>query len=508
MHEHTRGVARPIGRSTATSPARTPREMTPREMSPREMSSAQRADQEMRRRQEVLERQRREEAARKARELEERQKEEAARRAEQESRQRAAREVAAREALRKQAEMRQRVVDERNAQEALRQAEREAAAREAERERAKQLEQAAKEEAERRRRQAKESFMEAMAERDRRIAWRRAQEEQAEKRRQEEEAAQRRREGLKRRLEREEEAQAVEPGEHTRQFLQRAHKELSQAVATQKTGPQEEEDSALPPASLEVCDQVLHALKALRPECVTIGVLKATNLGRLVASLRKHEKLRNLARDITTEWKAIVSREAERNRELRESGKGDADGAPREPDASFSATHGSPSENKGLQQASAGGSTAATQQEATGGRGSKRGRGNVEDHGQSAGENRPAETGRAPDSTGHRSSRRRRGGDDDDDHPHGDEDFPELNISAREIRALSEPATTLHVPGKDAHVGDRVKARYLASKHGAAGTMWYQGKVVAENADDDTVDVRFDDGDFEEHVHRMYVRPM
>ena len=90
----------------------------------------------------------------------------------------------------------------------------------------------------------------------------------------------------------------------------------------------------------------------------------------------------------------------------------------------------------------------------------------------------------------------------------GDEDLPSLNISAREIRALSAPATTLHVPGKDARVGDLVKARYLASKHGAAGTMWYQGKVVAENADDDTVAVRFDDGDFEEHVHRMYVRPM
>ena len=79
----------------------------------------------------------------------------------------------------------------------------------------------------------------------------------------------------------------------------------------------------------------------------------------------------------------------------------------------------------------------------------------------------------------------------------------------RELRELTGPATKLHVSGKDVRVGDRVKARYQASdpKIKAARTMWFEGEVVKEN-DDGTVAVEYDDGDYEEHVQRVYVRPL
>ena len=75
------------------------------------------------------------------------------------------------------------------------------------------------------------------------------------------------------------------------------------------------------------------------------------------------------------------------------------------------------------------------------------------------------------------------------------------------MNALTKPATTRHVSGKDVHNGDCVKARHLATTKGPALTRWYQGVVAAEN-DDGTVDVRYDDGDYEAHVDRFFVRPL
>ena len=46
----------------------------------------------------------------------------------------------------------------------------------------------------------------------------------------------------------------------------------------------------------------------------------------------------------------------------------------------------------------------------------------------------------------------------------------------------------------------------MATTLGPAGTKWYPGTIVAVHDDEEeTVDVEFDDGDFEEHVKREYV---
>ena len=80
-------------------------------------------------------------------------------------------------------------------------------------------------------------------------------------------------------------------------------------------------------------------------------------------------------------------------------------------------------------------------------------------------------------------------------------------MSARELRSLLSEATTLTVPGRDVELGDAVKAKYKASVHGPACTMWYTG-TVAEVHEDGTVDVRYEDGDYEAHVRREYVKPL
>ena len=56
-------------------------------------------------------------------------------------------------------------------------------------------------------------------------------------------------------------------------------------------------------------------------------------------------------------------------------------------------------------------------------------------------------------------------------------------------------------------MGERVKARYLASANPSAITQWYSGVVAAEN-DDGSVAVRYDDGDYEGKVLRQFVKPL
>ena len=65
----------------------------------------------------------------------------------------------------------------------------------------------------------------------------------------------------------------------------------------------------------------------------------------------------------------------------------------------------------------------------------------------------------------------------------------------------------MHMSGKDVELGERVKARYLATTKGPGVTLWFLGYVRAVHADG-TLDVAYDDGDFESHVSRYYVRPV
>ena len=87
-----------------------------------------------------------------------------------------------------------------------------------------------------------------------------------------------------------------------------------------------------------------------------------------------------------------------------------------------------------------------------------------------------------------------------------DDERTSIKVSERELRSLMRPATSLHISGRDVVLGERVKARYLATTKGPAVTNWYYGKVVQVHADG-TVDVDYDDGDHEQHVRREYVRP-
>ena len=54
-------------------------------------------------------------------------------------------------------------------------------------------------------------------------------------------------------------------------------------------------------------------------------------------------------------------------------------------------------------------------------------------------------------------------------------------------------------------VGDAVKGRHMASQIGPAGTSWFPAEVVRVHADG-TVDLEYEDGDFEEHVKPVYVK--
>ena len=50
-----------------------------------------------------------------------------------------------------------------------------------------------------------------------------------------------------------------------------------------------------------------------------------------------------------------------------------------------------------------------------------------------------------------------------------------------------------------------MKARFMASQYGPAGTGWYAGTVRAVH-DDESVDVEYDDGEFEARVKREYLK--
>ena len=67
------------------------------------------------------------------------------------------------------------------------------------------------------------------------------------------------------------------------------------------------------------------------------------------------------------------------------------------------------------------------------------------------------------------------------------------------------------LPAQSAHTsapirtGDRVAARYQAAKYGVALTKWYPGVALCVHSDG-SCDVRFDDGDSEDHVPPQFVR--
>ena len=69
------------------------------------------------------------------------------------------------------------------------------------------------------------------------------------------------------------------------------------------------------------------------------------------------------------------------------------------------------------------------------------------------------------------------------------------------------------LPAQSAHTsapirtGDRVAARYQAAKYGVALTKWYPGVALCVHSDG-SCDVRFDDGDTEDHVPPQFVRAM
>ena len=59
----------------------------------------------------------------------------------------------------------------------------------------------------------------------------------------------------------------------------------------------------------------------------------------------------------------------------------------------------------------------------------------------------------------------------------------------------------------DFYVGQRVKARHLASSIGPANTHWFPGRIssISMDASVDTVSVDFDDGDHEDGVYLCFV---
>ena len=82
-----------------------------------------------------------------------------------------------------------------------------------------------------------------------------------------------------------------------------------------------------------------------------------------------------------------------------------------------------------------------------------------------------------------------------------------VKISRREMLALTRPATSKHAKFEGVlSVGDVVKGRYKASEIGPVGTGWHRGKIVAVHDDDQTVAIKYDDGDFEARVKRQFVK--
>lgn len=73
------------------------------------------------------------------------------------------------------------------------------------------------------------------------------------------------------------------------------------------------------------------------------------------------------------------------------------------------------------------------------------------------------------------------------------------------LPSVQLPPPTLQVPHIMA-LGDRCEARYQAQTLGERRTTFYPGHVASVH-DDGTYDVQFDDGDFEESVPAVYVRP-
>ena len=55
-------------------------------------------------------------------------------------------------------------------------------------------------------------------------------------------------------------------------------------------------------------------------------------------------------------------------------------------------------------------------------------------------------------------------------------------------------------------VGTEVSARFMASRHGSVGRLWYQGRVAAVH-EDGTYHITYDDGDQEDRVKRCFVEP-
>ena len=80
-----------------------------------------------------------------------------------------------------------------------------------------------------------------------------------------------------------------------------------------------------------------------------------------------------------------------------------------------------------------------------------------------------------------------------------------MSAATQRIKRLQGQLTSSPTAGAIDY--DAVKAKYKASVHGPACTMWYTG-TVAEVHEDGTVDVRYEDGDYEAHVRREYVKPL
>ena len=55
-------------------------------------------------------------------------------------------------------------------------------------------------------------------------------------------------------------------------------------------------------------------------------------------------------------------------------------------------------------------------------------------------------------------------------------------------------------------LGNAVEARFLVQQYGPTLTFWHPGRITASHADG-SCDIRFDDGDREDHVPAKYIRP-
>ena len=78
-------------------------------------------------------------------------------------------------------------------------------------------------------------------------------------------------------------------------------------------------------------------------------------------------------------------------------------------------------------------------------------------------------------------------------------------IAQFEARRANAPGASTRGPS-GYRAGQRVRARYLASTRGRFGTMWFDGSVLAVHADG-SLDIAYDDGDFESAVRPEFVLP-